>query len=136
MKVLSEAAHRGNQFEALALVDYGTPGCAGLRYVAQAVFPITPCLDDSICLPDAVPDDVPFPAGRGLGSQLSPDYRVFCNLDPALLGNTEIASMLGVGPGDGVGFCFYSEPFPSLCPPGSTLSTTGPCVVAPGSNPH
>lgn len=35
-----------------------------------------------------------FPAGRGFGSQLSPDYRVFCNLDPALLGNTEIASML------------------------------------------
>jgi hypothetical protein len=35
-----------------------------------------------------------------------------------------------------VGVCFLSEPFPSLCPAGSTLSTSGPCVVGPGSNPH
>ena len=147
MQVLSDAAHRGSQFEALAVVDYGIPECTGLQYVAQAVFPITPCLDDSICLPDPVPDQVPFPFGRGLGSQLARDYRAFCNLDPALLGNPEIASILGefgAGPGleddDGnlhdVGVCFYSEPFPSLCPKGSMLSTTGPCVAGPGSNPH
>jgi hypothetical protein len=150
MKVLSDAAHRGNQFEALAVVDYGIPGCEGLQYVAQAVFPMTPCLDDSICLPDVVPDDVLPPAGRGLGSQLSRDYRAFCNLDPALLGNAEIAAVLsdplfGAGPGayvdaegnpHDVGVCFFSEPFPSLCRAGSTLSTSGPCVVGPGSNPH
>ena len=150
MKVLSDAAHRGNQFEALAVVDYGIPGCAGLQYVAQAVFPMTACLDDSICLPDVVPGDVLPPVGRGLGSTLPPDNRAFCNLDPALLGNLEIASVfsdLGFEAGPGayvdpegnphdVGVCFYSEPFPSLCPAGSTLSTTGPCVVGSGSNPH
>ena len=148
MKVLSDAAHRGNQLEAFAVVDYGVPGCAGLQYVAQAVFPLTPCVDDSICLPDVVPNDLPSPGGRGLGSQLSRDYRVFCNRDPALFGNAEIATILGyfgAGPGayvdtDGnaydVGVCFFSEPFPSLCPAGSTLSTSGACVVGPGSNPH
>ena len=43
-------------------------------------------------------------------------------------------------PNDGslhdVGVCFFSEPYPSLCPAGSSLSTSGPCVVGPGSNPH
>jgi hypothetical protein len=89
---------------------------------------------------------LPPPAGRGRGSGLTPDYRAFCNLDPALLDNLAVASMLGVGremyedPNDGslhdVGVCFLSEPYPSLCPPGSTLSTLGPCLVGPGSNPH
>ena len=145
MKVLSDAAHRGNQFEASAVVDYGIPGCDGLQYVAQAVFPITPCLEDSICLPDPVPTDPIAPEGRGNGSQLSLDYRAFCNLDPALLDNPEMTEILGTGRGvypgaDGemhdMGVCFLSEPFPSQCPSGSTLSTTGPCVVGPGSNPH
>ena len=145
VKVLSDALHQGGEFEATAVVDYGIPGCPALHYVAQAVFPITPCLDDAICLPAPIPNDLPSPAGRGLGSLLPADNRVFCNLDPALLGNTEIANYLGIGAGayvdgDGgvhdVGVCFFSEPFPSLCPAGSTLSTTGPCVVGPGSNPH
>jgi len=148
VEFLSDAAHRGNQFQARSVVDYGIPGCAGLEYVAQGIFPITPCIDDSICLPDAVSTDIPFPAGRGLGSQLNLDYRAFCNLDPALLDNPEISSLLGeLGAGrdayedaqgdlHDVGVCFLSEPFPSLCPAGSTLSTSGPCVVGPGSNPH
>ncbi|HSE46714.1 MAG TPA: hypothetical protein VLA89_15430 [Gemmatimonadales bacterium] len=147
MEVLSDAAHRGRQFQARTVVDYGMPGCEALEYVAQAVFPITPCLNDSICLPEQVATDLPAPAGRGIGSQIPPDNRVFCNLDPALLDNPEMASLLGYfGAGRGayedaaglhdVGVCFFSEPFPSLCPAGSTLSTTGPCVVGPGSNPH
>jgi len=145
MKVLSDALHQGGQFEAAAVVDYGIPGCPALHYVAQAVFPITPCIDDSICLPDPVPNAALPPAGRGLGSLLPADNRAFCNLDPALLDNLEVASFLGTGRGayvdaDGgahdVGVCFFSEPFPSQCPPGSRLSTTGPCAVGPGSNPH
>lgn len=148
MRVLSDAAHRGNQFQARATVDYGIAGCAGLTYVAQGVFPVTACLDDTICLPDPVATDVPPPAGRGLGSGLTRDYRAFCNKDPALLDNPEVGFILGLfGAGraaytdpDGnvhdVGVCFLAEPFPSLCPPGSTLSTTGPCIVGPGSNPH
>ena len=152
MELLSDAAHRGRQFQARAVVDYGIPGCNALEYVAQAVLPTSVCLNDSICLPEQVATDLPAPAGRGLGSELAPDYRVFCNLDPALLDNQEVTSLLSdrlstpVGrdaygdPNDGslhdVGVCFFSEPFPSLCPPGSTLSTSGPCVVGPGSNPH
>ena len=145
MKVLSDALHQGGQFEATAIVDYGIPGCPALHYVAQAVFPITPCLDDSICLPSPVPNDPLPPAGRGLGSLLPADNRAFCDLDPALLDNMEISSILGTGRGaypdaDGgvhdMGVCFFYDPFPSLCPAGSTLSTTGPYVVGPGSNPH
>jgi hypothetical protein len=144
MNVLSDAAHRGNQFEALAAVDYGIPGCAGLQYAAQALVVPTACIDDTICLPDAVANDVPSPWGRGYGSQLSNDYRAFCNLDPALLDNPKVGEWLGTGRGipdlqgnpRDVGVCFVAEPFPSLCPAGSTLSTTGPCVVGPGSNPH
>jgi hypothetical protein len=153
MEVHSDAVHQGKQLQARAVVDYGIPACSGLEYVAQAVFPLTPCLNDSVCLPDAVLTDLPPPAGRGYGSSLNPDYRVFCNRDPALLNNEEVVSVLGgrpdfltVGPdayhdpNDGslhdVGVCFFSEPFPSLCPAGSTLSTSGPCVVGPGSNPH
>jgi hypothetical protein len=145
VKVLSDASHQGSQLEGAALVDYGIPGCPAVEYVAQAVFPITPCLDDSICLPDPVPTDPLPPEGRGVGSLLPADNRAFCNLDPALLDNPEISSILGTGRGaypdaDGgvhdMGVCFFSEPFPSLCPSGSTLSTTGPCVVGPGSNPH
>jgi hypothetical protein len=148
MELLSDAAHRGRQFQARAVVDYGIPGCNALTYVAQAVFPVSPCLNDSICLPEQVATDLPPPSGRGLGSQLAPDYRVFCNLDPALLDNEEIGELLGFfGAGRGaykdpqgrrhdVGVCFLSEPFPSLCPAGSTLSTSGSCVVGPGSNPH
>jgi len=145
VEVLADAPHRGNQFQARALVDYGTSGCAGLEYVAQGIFPTTACLDDSICLPQAVATDVPAPAGRGFGSQLSQDYRAFCTLDPALLDNEEVASWLGIGRraytddagvDHDVGVCFLSEPFPSLCPPGTSLSTSGPCVVGPGSNPH
>src|SRR5262249_34162191 len=148
MEVLSDAAHRGRQFQTRAVVDYGVPGCEALAYVAQAVFPITPCLNDSICRPEQVATDLPAPAGRGIGSQIAPDHRVFCNLDPALLDNPAIGALLGFfGAGRGaysdpqgkahdVGVCFFSEPFPSLCPAGSTLSTSGPCVVGPGSNPH
>ena len=146
VKVLADAPHRGNQFQAQAFVDYDASGCVGLEYDAQGVFPTTPCLDDSICLPQPVATDVPPPDGRGFGSQLSQDYRAFCNKDPALLDNEEVASLLGIGrradtPDDGgtpqdVGLCFLSEPFPSLCPPGTSLSTSGPCVVGPGSNPH
>lgn len=153
VRVLSDAAHRGNQFEARAVVDYGIPGCGSLEYVAQGVYPMTTCLYDSVCLPDPVVTDVFAPAGRGLGSGLNPDYRSFCNLDPALLDNPEMASPPGPeepslsGAGHDkykddqgnlhdVGICFLSEPFPSLCPPDSSLSTTGPCVVGPGSNPH
>jgi hypothetical protein len=65
MNVLSDAAHRGNQFEANAVVDYGIPGCAGLQYVAQAVFPMTPCLDDSICLPTQFRTTCPSPRVAG-----------------------------------------------------------------------
>jgi hypothetical protein len=148
VRVLSDAEHRGNQFEARAVVDYGIPGCGSLEYVAQGVYPMTPCLDDSVCLPDPVGTAVGAPAGRGNGSGLNRDYRSFCNLDPALLDNVEMSSLLGdYGAGraaypdeeenlQDVGICFLSEPFPSLCPPGSTLSTTGPCVFGPGSNPH
>jgi hypothetical protein len=146
MEVHSDAEHQGKQFQARAVVDYGILGCSALEYVAQAVFPFTPCLNDSICLPDIVTTDVGPPAGRSYGSGLASDYRVFCNLDPALLDNLEVTSLLGIGrdayedPNDGslhdVGICFFSEPFPSLCPPGSTLSTSGPCAVGPGSNPH
>ena len=148
MELLSDAAHRGRQFQARAVVDYGIPGCNALTYVSQAVFPVSPCLNDSICLPEQVATDLPAPAGRGLGSQLAPDYRVFCNLDPALLDNAEIGGLLqffGAGRGaytdpqgeaHDVGVCFFSEPFPSLCPAGSTTSTAGPCTVGPGSNPH
>ena len=144
VNVLSDAAHRGYQFEALVVVDYGIPGCAGLQYVAQALVVPTACVDDTICLPAPVPDDVPSPWGRGYGSQLSNDYRLFCNLDPALLDNPKVGEWLGIGRGipdlEGnprdVGLCFVAQPFPSLCPTGSTLSTTGPCVVGPGSNPH
>ena len=146
MQVLSDVAHGGNQFQAKATVDYGIPGCAGLEFVAQAVFPTRTCLNDSVCLPEQIATDLRPPAGRGLGSSLTPDYRVFCNLDPALLDNLEVTSILPIGrdayrdPKDGglhdVGICFFSEPFPSLCPAGSTLSTSGPCVVGPGSNPH
>jgi len=149
MEVLSDANHQGSQFQAPVVVDYAIPGCPPLKYVAQAVYPITPCVEDSICLPDPVPTDPLPPAGRGIGSQLPQDNRAFCNLDPALLGNAEIIAFLGdwfgAGPGayvdpDGgvhdVGVCFLSEPFPSLCPPGSTLATSGACVVGPGSNPH
>ena len=145
VKVLSDANHQGSQLEGDVVVDYAISGCPPLRYVAQAIFPITYCLDDSICLPDPVPNDPPSPEGRGLGSLLPADYRAFCNFDPALLDNSEIASILGTGrnayplPDGGMhdlGVCFLSEPFPSLCPAGSTLSTTGPCVVGPGSNPH
>jgi hypothetical protein len=153
VRVLSDAEHRGNQFEARALVDYGIPGCGSLEYVAQGVYPMTPCRNDSVCLPDPVGTEVAAPAGRGNGSQLNRDYRSFCNLDPALLDNPELASPPGPeedslsGAGRDkhtddqgnlydVGICFLSEPFPSLCPPGSTLSTTGPCVYGPGSNPH
>ena len=39
VRVLSDAAHRGNQFEARAVVEYGIPGCGSLEYVAQGVFP-------------------------------------------------------------------------------------------------
>jgi hypothetical protein len=153
LQVLSDVAHQGNQFQAKALLDYGIAGCRGLEFVAQAVFPTRNCLNDSICLPEQIATDIKPPAGRGLGSGLSPDYRAFCNLDPALLDNLEVTSLLAgfpfflsVGrdayrdPTDGslhdVGICFFSEPFPSLCPSGSTLSTSGPCVVGPGSNPH
>ena len=145
VRVLSDAAHRGNQFEARAVVDYGIPGCGSLEYVAQAVYPMTQCLNDSVCLPDPVVTEMAAPAGRGVGSGLNRDYRAFCNLDPALLDNPEIASLSGAGreayeddQGDlhDMGICFLSEPFPSLCPPGSSLSTTGPCIVGPGSNPH
>jgi hypothetical protein len=147
VEVLSDAVHLGNQFQAQAIVDYGIPGCGPIEYVAQGAFPITPCVDDSICLPDAVATDVPAPDGRGMGSGFSRDSRAFCNLDPALLDDREIASALsninGIAIGraasaDGthaVGICFFSEPFPSQCPPGSSLSTEGPCVVGPGSNP-
>ena len=153
VRVLSDAAHRGNQFEATAVVNYGLADCTELHYTAQAVFPITLCIDDSVCLPDAVPTDIPTPGGRGSGSGLNADYCAFCNLDPALLENPEMLNVLsnypsvGVGLGragytDGegnahdVGVCFLAEAFPSLCPPGSTLSTHGPCIVGPGSNPH
>lgn len=155
VRVLSDAAHRGNQFEARAVVDYGIPGCGSLEYVAQGVYPMTPCLDDWVCLPDPVVTAVGAPAGRGYGSGLNRDYRSFCNLDPALLDNPELSSPLGPkrpsrsGAGRAaypdpdhpetlrdVGICFLAEPFPSLCPPGSSLSDTGPCVVGPGSNPH
>lgn len=152
MRVLSDAEHRGNQFEARTIVDYELAGCTQLEYVAQAVFPIRRCLNDSVCLPEAVVTDVDPPAGRARGSLLTPDYRAFCNLDPALLDNVEVVQVLRgfygqrIGrdvyknPNDGtlhdVGVCFLSEPFPSLCPAGSTLSTSGPCVVGPGSNPH
>ncbi len=102
-QVLSDTAHLGNQFQARALVNYGVPGCLEVEYVAQGVFPLTPCIDDSICLPEAVATDIPFPGGRGLGSQLSPDYRAYCNLDPALFDNAEVASWLfdQVGAGRG-----------------------------------
>ena len=145
MEVLSDANHQGSQLQASALVDYAIPGCPTLKYVAQAVYPITPCLEDLICLPDPIPTDPLPPDGRGIGSQLPADYRAFCNFDPALLDNQEIGSILGTGrnayplPDGGMhdlGVCFFSEPFPSLCPQGSSLSTTGPCVVGPGSNPH
>ena len=151
VEVLADAPHRGNQFQARALVDYDASGCVGLEYVAQGVFPITPCINDLICLPQPDATDVPPPAGRGFGSQLSQDYRAFCNLDPALLDNSEVTSMLSnvfglntgrrayldnAGVAHDVGICFFSEPFPSLCPPGASLSTSGPCVVGPGSNPH
>jgi hypothetical protein len=155
VEVLADAPHRGNQFQARAVVDYGIPGCSALEYVAQGVFPITPCVDDSICLPQPVATDVPPPAGRGFGSQLSQDYRAFCDLDPALLDNPEVTSVLSYlssifyevhvgrvayapdgGTPQDVGVCFLSEPFPSLCPSGSVLSGTGSCVVGPGSNPH
>jgi hypothetical protein len=151
VEVLADALHRGNQFQARALVDYDASGCLRLEYVAQGVFPITPCINDSICLPLPVATDVPPPAGRGYGSQLSEDYRAFCNMDPALLDNSEVTSVLsnlfGLNTGRGaytddagvdhdVGICFLSEPFPSLCPQGTSLSTSGPCVVGPGSNPH
>jgi len=148
MQVLGDAPHRGRQFQARVMVDYGISDCNALEYVAQGVFPITPCLNDSICLPEQVATDLPAPAGRGLGSQIAPDQRVFCNLDPALLDNKEMKSLLGFfGAGRGaytdendeahdVGVCFFSEPYPSLCPAGSSLSTSGPCVVGPGSNPH
>jgi hypothetical protein len=145
VEVLADAPHQGNQFQARALVDYDVSGCVGLEYIAQGVFPVTPCINDSICLPQPVATDVPPPTGRGYGSQLSQDYRAFCNMDPALLDNEEISSLLGIGraalPVDGgqpldVGVCFLSEPFPSLCPQGTNLAETGPCVVGPGSNPH
>jgi len=148
VQVLSDTAHQGNQFQARALVNYELPGCTEAAYVAQGVFPLTPCVDDTICLPEAIVTDIPFPDGRGLGSQLSLDYRAFCNLDPALLDNEELKPLLeefGAGRGLSadaqgnpldVGICFLSEPFPSLCPAGSTLSEKGPCVVGPGSNPH
>lgn len=158
MQVLADAPHRGREFQAKALVDYGIPGCGALQYQAQAVFPITPCLNDSICLPDQVSTAPPAPAGRGLGSQIAPDQRVFCNLDPALLGNTEVTTLLSIyaqiltgnfdfqvgrdgytdeqGQTHDVGVCFFSEPYPSLCPAGSSLSTSSPCIVGPGSNPH
>jgi hypothetical protein len=144
VQVLSDTAHQGNQFQARALVNYELPGCTETEYVAQGVFPLTLCIDDKICLPEAIATAIPSPEGRGLGSQLSLDYRAFCNQDPALLGNKELKD-LGIWPeeyldarGDpqGIGICFLSEPFPSLCPAGSTLSETGPCVVGPGSNPH
>jgi hypothetical protein len=146
MEVHSDAVHQGKELQARAVVDYGVPGCSGLEYVAQAVFPVTPCVNDSICLPDAVLTDEPPPGGRGFGSGLNPDYRVFCNLDPALLDNAEMTDLLGTGreayedPDDhslhDVGVCFFSEPFPSLCPSGSTIGTSGPCALGPGSNPH
>ena len=146
MLVLSDTAHQGTQFQANVVVDYGIPGCNSLKYVAQGVVPVTGCLNDSVCLPEVVATEPWAPAGRGIGSGLPLDNRAFCNLDPALLDNSEVTSLLGVGreayedPNDGslhdVGVCFYSEPFPSLCPSGSTLSTSGPCVVGPGSNPH
>jgi hypothetical protein len=148
VQVLSDTAHQGNQFQARAIVDYELPGCTETEYVAQGVFPLTPCIDDTICLPEAIVTAIPSPGGRGLGSQLSPDYRAYCNQDPALLGNKEIATLLkdleiwpeeyldAQGDPQGIGICFLSEPFPSLCPTGSTLSQTGPCVVGPGSNPH
>jgi hypothetical protein len=153
MEVLSDAVHQATQFGAKVVVDFGIPGCSGLNFVAQAAFPVTPCLNDQICLPDPVPSEPWAPVGRGLGSGLPPDNRAFCNLDPALLDNAEVMAVLQgypyffpVGreayedPNDGslhdVGVCFFSEPFPSLCPAGSTLSTSGPCVVGPGSNPH
>jgi len=153
MQLLSDVGHQGSQFQAEVVVDYGISGCSAVKYVAQAVTPITPCLNDSICLPDQVATDVLPPAGRGLGSGLSSDYRAFCNLAPALLDNLEVSSVLGRFPYvlavgrdayedpnnrtlHDVGICFFSEPFPSLCPPGSTLSTSGPCIVGPGSNPH
>ncbi|RPH68324.1 MAG: hypothetical protein EHM78_19210 [Myxococcaceae bacterium] len=148
VQVLSDTAHLGNQFQARAIVEYGVPGCTDAEYVAQGVAPLTPCIDDTICLPQAIATDVPFPAGRGLGSQLSSDYRAYCNQDPALLDNEALKPLIeewGAGRGAysdaqgnprDVGLCFLSEPFPSLCPAGSTLSETGPCVVGPGSNPH
>ena len=158
MRVLSDAPHRGREFQARAVVDYKVPGCNALEYQAQAVFPITPCLNDSICLPEQVATDLLAPAGRGLGSQIAPDQRVFCNLDPALLDNPEVTALLSLyaeiltgnfdlqvgregytdenGKKHDVGVCFFSEPYPSLCPAGSSLSTSGPCVVGPGSNPH
>ena len=149
VQVLSDTAHLGNQFQARALVNYQVPGCPELEYVAQGVFPLTPCIDDTICLPEAIATAIPFPGGRGFGSQLSPDYRAYCNLDPALFDNEEVATWLldHVGAGrdayedpqgslHDVEFCFLSEPFPSLCPAGSSLEQTGTCVVGPGSNPH
>jgi hypothetical protein len=158
MQVLSDAQHRGREFQARAVVDYGVSGCSALEYQAQAVFPVTPCLNDSICLPEQVATDLLAPAGRGLGSQIAPDQRVFCNLDPALLDNPEVTALLSLyaeiltgnfdlqvgregytdenGKKHDVGVCFFSEPYPSLCPAGSSLSTSGPCVVGPGSNPH
>jgi hypothetical protein len=153
MLVLADSKHQGAQLQANLLVDYGIPGCNSLKYVAQAVYAITPCLNDSVCLPEPVATEPWAPAGRGLGSGLPPDNRAFCNMDPALLDNSEVMTVLQsrpyfiqVGreayqdPNDAslhdVGICFYSEPFPSLCPSGSTLSTSGPCVVGPGSNPH
>jgi hypothetical protein len=74
--------------------DYAIPGCTALEYLAQGVYPMTPCVDDSICLPDPVVTEVIAPAGRGGGSGLSRDYRAFCNVDPALLDNAEMASLL------------------------------------------
>ena len=149
VQLLSDTVHQGNQFQARALVNYQVPGCPEVEYIAQAVFPLTPCIDDSICLPEAIATDIPYPGGRGLGSQLSADYRAYCNLDPALFDNEEVATWLldQVSAGRGaytdekgnprdVGICFLSEPFPSLCPSGSSLGKTGPCVVGPGSNPH
>src|SRR5215813_6596257 len=94
MQVLSDAAHSGNQFQAKATVDYDIPGCTGLKFEAQGVSPTRTCLNDLICLPEQIVTDIRPPAGRGQGSGLTPDYRVFCNLDPALLDNAEVTSLL------------------------------------------
>src|SRR5262249_28070427 len=92
VKVLSDAAHRGNELEGRALVDYAIPGCPVIEYVAQGIFPLIGCGADADCLPES--------------TGLFPDLRTFCNLDPALLDNVELVDLLG---GEATGLCFFSE---------------------------